>query len=57
MRPASGTGGHRAEGRGFGLIVFASVVLAVVGFFNLLYGIAAVANSHVFVAKCPLRDW
>ena len=62
MRPASGTGGHHAEGRGFGLIVFASVVLAVVGFFNLLYGIAAVADSHVFVANAhyvigDLRAW
>jgi len=62
MRPTSGTGGHHAEGRGFGLIVFASVVLAVVGFFNLLYGIAAVANSHVFVANAhyvigDLRAW
>jgi hypothetical protein len=50
MRPA-GTGGDYAEGRGYGLIIFASVVLAVVGFFNLIYGIAAVANSHVFVAN------
>jgi len=62
MRPASGTGGHHTEGRGFGLIVFASVLLAVVGFFNLLYGIAAVANSHVFVANAhyvigDLRSW
>lgn len=62
MRPARGTGGHHAAGRGFGLIVFASVVLAVVGFFNLLYGIAAVANSHVFVANAhyvigDLRVW
>jgi len=62
MRPASGTGGDHATGRGFGLIVFASVVLAVVGFFNLLYGIAAVANSHVFVANAhyvigDLRAW
>jgi len=37
-------------------------VLAVVGFFNLLYGIAAVANSHVFVANAhyvigDLRAW
>lgn len=62
MRPASGRDGHRTEGRGFGLIVFASVLLAVVGFFNLLYGIAAVANSHVFVANAhyvigDLRAW
>jgi hypothetical protein len=62
MRPASGTGGHRTAGRGFGLVVFAAVLLAVVGFFNLLYGIAAVANSHVFVANAhyvvgDLRAW
>lgn len=62
MRPASGTGRRQKEGRGFGLIVFASVLLAVLGFFNLLYGIAAVANSHVFVANAhyvigDLRAW
>jgi hypothetical protein len=61
MKPA-GTGGQHAQGRGFGLVVFASVVLAVVGFFNLIYGIAAVANSHVFVANAhyvwgDLRFW
>ncbi len=61
MRPDS-AGGQYAEGRGYGLILFASVVLAVVGFFNLIYGIAAVANSHVFVANAhyvfgSLRGW
>jgi hypothetical protein len=61
MRPA-GTGGRQAQGRGLGLVVFASVVLAVVGFFNLIYGIAAVANAHVFVAGAhyvwgDLRFW
>lgn len=62
MRPASGTGGRHAEGRGFGLVAFASAVLAMAGFFDLLYGIAAVANSHVFVANAhyvigDLRSW
>jgi hypothetical protein len=62
MKPASGTGGHYAEGRGVGLVAFASVVLAVVGIFNLIYGIAAVANAHVFVANAryvfgDLRSW
>ncbi|MGE5292648.1 MAG: hypothetical protein ACM3ML_36755 [Micromonosporaceae bacterium] len=57
-----GAGGGYVEGRGHGLIIFASVVLAVVGFFNLIYGIAAVANSHVFVANATyvwsgLRTW
>ena len=42
--------------------VFASVLLAMVGFFNLIYGIAAIANSHVFVANAhyvfgSLRSW
>ena len=56
------TGGHRAEGGGYGLVMFASVLLVVVGFFNLIYGIAAIANSHVFVANAHyvfanLRAW
>jgi len=61
MRPA-GTGGQHAHGRGLGLVAFAAVVLAVVGIFNLIYGIAAVANAHVFVAGAryvwgDLRFW
>ena len=47
-QPARDTG-HRTEGHG--LIVFASVLLVVVGCFNLIYGIAAVANAHVFTAN------
>ena len=31
-RPDSGAGGRRAEGRGLGLIVFASILLFVDGF-------------------------
>jgi hypothetical protein len=58
-RPASG---HRAEGQGYGLVSFASVLLVVVGCFNLIYGIAAIANSHVFTAHATyvfgnLRTW
>jgi len=49
IKPASGEGGRHADGRGYGLILFASVLLLVVGFFNMIYGIAAIANSHVFV--------
>jgi hypothetical protein len=50
------------EGRGYGLILFAGVLLLVVGFWNLIYGIAAIANSHVFVANAHyvfgnLRTW
>jgi hypothetical protein len=59
---ASGAGGRHAEGRGYGLILFASVLLLVVGCFNLIYGIAAIANSHVFTANAHyvfanLRTW
>jgi hypothetical protein len=57
-----GTGGRHAEGRGYGLVLFASVLLVIVGCFNLIYGIAAIANSHVFTANAhyvfgDLRTW
>jgi hypothetical protein len=60
-RPA-GTGGRHAEGRGLGLVIFAAVMLGLIGCFNLIYGIAAIANSHVFVANAHyvfanLRTW
>jgi len=62
IKPDSGASGRHAEGRGFGLIIFASILLFVDGFFNMLYGIAAIANSHVFVANAhyvigDLRAW
>ena len=62
MKPAGETSGRHAEGRGYGLILFASVLLLVIGFFNMIYGIAAIANSHVFVANAHyvfanLRTW
>ena len=58
--PARGMGRRRAEG--YGLILFAVVLLLVVGFFNLIDGIAAIANSHVFIANAhyvfgDLRAW
>ena len=58
-RPASGTGG---QVQGGGLIFFASVMLVIIGCFNLIYGIGAIANSHVFVANAHyvfanLRTW
>jgi hypothetical protein len=60
MRPT--TRRDYAEGRGYGLVLFAGVLLLVVGFWNLIYGIAAIANSHVFVANAhyvfgSLRSW
>src|SRR6476659_11495072 len=60
MRPARGR--TYAEGRGYGLVLFAGVLLLVAGFWNLIYGIAGIANSHVFVANAHyvfgnLRTW
>jgi hypothetical protein len=54
--------GRYVESHGYGLIIFASVLLLVVGCFNLIDGIAAVANSHVFIANAhyvfgDLRTW
>ena len=63
MRPAGSRGEvYGAEGRGYGLVLFAGVLLLVVGFWNMIYGIAAIANSHVFVANAHyvfgnLRAW
>jgi hypothetical protein len=57
-----GAAGRHAEGRGYGLVIFAAVLLAVIGFFNLLDGIAAIANSHIFIGSAhyvvgDLRAW
>jgi hypothetical protein len=57
---SSSDAGHRIEGHG--LLIFASVLLMVLGLFNLLDGIAAVARSHVFIANAhyvvgDLRTW
>jgi hypothetical protein len=62
VKSDSGAGGHHAEGRGYGLVLFASVLLLMAGFFNMIYGIAAIARSHVFVANAHyvfanLRAW
>ena len=59
-RRARGTRGRGAEG--YGLVLFAAVMLLVTSFFNLIDGIAAIANSHVFVANAhyvigDLRAW
>jgi hypothetical protein len=58
----SSTGSSYEEGRGYGLVLFAGVLLLVVSFWNLIYGIAALAKSHVFVANAhyvfgDLRTW
>lgn len=60
-RPRAPETGYE-EGPHFGMLVFAAVLLAVTGFFNLLDGITAVAKSSFFVAGAhyvvgDLRAW
>jgi hypothetical protein len=55
-------GTRRRGAEGYGLVLFAAVMLLVTSFFNLIDGIAAIANSHVFVANAhyvigDLRAW
>jgi uncharacterized membrane protein len=58
MRRARGA----SQGEGYWMIVFAVALLVTVGFFNLIDGIAAIANSHIFIANAhyvvgDLRVW
>ena len=60
--PTIGEARSHEQGRGYGLVLFAAILLLVIGCFNLIYGIAAVAQSHVFVANAHyvfgnLRTW
>jgi hypothetical protein len=60
--PTVGEAASREKGHGYGLVLFASILLLVIGCFNLIQGIAAIANSHVFVANAHyvianLRAW
>jgi hypothetical protein len=60
--PTVGEARSDESGHGYGLVLFASILLVVVGCFNLIYGIAAIANSHVFTAHAHyvfanLRTW
>jgi hypothetical protein len=60
--PTAGEARRHTEGHGYGLVLFASILLLVAGCFNLIQGIAAIANSHVFVANAHyvignLRAW
>jgi hypothetical protein len=65
---AESTAGSRSTpaayegGRGAGLVAFAAVLLTLVGFLNVLDGIAAIARSHVFIGNAHyvfgnLRAW
>jgi len=56
---AKHAGGMR---EGYGMVIFAAVLLAVVGCLNLIDGIVAIAKSHYFVGNAhyvvgDLRSW
>jgi len=60
--PSVGEARRHEEGHGYGLVLFASILLVVVGCFNVIEGIAALANSHVFIANAhyvfgDLKTW
>ena len=46
--PATGAARRHTGSHGYGLLLFASVLLVVTGCFNLIQGIAAAAGSNVF---------
>ena len=58
VRHARDTG----RGEGYGMVVFAAVLLGMLGLFNLIDGIAAIARSSVFIGNAKyvfgdLRTW
>jgi hypothetical protein len=62
IKPVGSSGGQQEEGRGFGLVLFAAILLFVIGVFNLIWGIAAIFNSHFFTTHAhyvigDLRAW
>ena len=61
-RPPMDDSGYQAERQGRGFMAFASVLLFVIGFFDVIYGAAAIGSSNVFVADAhyvigDLRTW
>src|SRR5215469_4310258 len=60
--PSVGEARRHSEGHGYGLVLFASILLVIVGCFNVIQGIAAIAHSHVFIANAHyvfanLKTW
>ena len=56
FKPAK-DGRRHTEGHGYGLVLFASVLLVLVGCFNLIYSIAAIANSHYLSGNVRAWGW
>ena len=51
-----------SRGEGYGMVVFAAVLLGMLGLFNIIDGIAAIARSSVFIGNAKyvfgdLRTW
>jgi hypothetical protein len=49
-RPPTDTAQYPVERHGRGLTAFAAILLFVIGFFNVIYGIAGIGSSNVFIA-------
>ncbi len=43
------------ESHGEGWVIFAGIIIMIAGTLNFIYGIAAIANSHFYVANTQLR--
>ena len=61
-RPPTDTGDYPTERRGRGLTAFASIMLFLIGFFNIIYGVAGIGNSNIFAGDAHyvianLRTW
>ena len=60
--PTRGEARAHEGGHGYGLVLFASILLVIIGCFNVIHGIAAIANSHVFTTHAhyvfgDLKTW
>ncbi len=49
--PRAGASRYEEEEPGGGWVAFAAVMIAIVGVLNIVYGIAAISNSHFFVRE------
>src|SRR5262249_23604066 len=48
--PAAGEAAAASGGHGYGFVLVAFILVFVTGFYNMIEGIAAIANSRVFIA-------
>ncbi len=57
IKPDSGAGGQYAEGHGYGLVIFASVLLLVIGCFNLIVAVLQLIAEAGIVAGNQMARW